>query len=251
MGNKKDIVYVLKNDIDPAELRYSLRSVCENFDFNKIWFFGGCPDGFCPDYYVPILQKGNTKGERVWYTYEFVFTENSLTPNFYLFNDDFFILKPYDQDMPLISRSLDAHIKFLEEKYGSSSAYCDLLKRTRKALTKRNKTTLDYTTHTPLLINKDKGYDLLSGLNKTLSFRLLYGNIYNLGGAVTKDVKILGLNKLPKPDATLVSTSDKSFKKGKVGEYIRKRFPNPCRYELQPEEEQYNSVNEITEGWNS
>ena len=250
MSSKKDIVYVLKNDIDPAELRYSLRSVCENFEFNKIWFFGGCPDGFCPDYYVPIIQKGNSKGERVWYTYEFVFTENSLTSDFYLFNDDFFVLKPYDHDMPLISSSLEAHIKFLDKKYNSSGTYCNLLKRTREALVKRNKTTLDYTTHTPLLVNKDKGYQLLSVPNRYLSFRLLYGNVYNLGGAVIKDVKILGLNKEPKPDAALVSTSDKSFKEGKVGEYIRKRFPKPCRYELWSEE-QYNDVNKIAEEWSS
>ena len=250
MSSKRDIVYILRNDIDPTELRYSLRSVCENFEFNKIWFFGGCPDGFYPDYYIPVIQKGGTKGQRVWFTYEFVFTEKSLSKEFYLFNDDFFILKPYDQDLPLLNRDLTAHIEYLEKKYGHSTTYSSLLKRTQQSLKAMDKSTLDYTTHTPLLVNKENARELLSVPNRYLSFRLLYGNIYNLGGAVIKDVKILGLNKEPKPDAALVSTSDRSFKKGKVGEYIRKRFPKPCRYELRSEE-QYDDVKEIAEEWSS
>ena len=235
---EKDIVYILKNDIDPEELRYSLRSVCENFEFNKVWFFGGCPEGLYPDYCVPVQQKGGSKGQRVWYTYEFVFNTPSLTQQFYLFNDDFFVLKPYDQDMPLINRDLDAHIERLEKKYASSNpGYYELLKRTRDVLVEMNKPTLDYTTHTPLLIDKEKAYQLLSIKNSYLSFRLLYGNINELGGAIIKDVKILGLNTEPAPDAALVSTSDKSFQQGKVGEYIRERFPNPCRYEMQQPKE--------------
>lgn len=35
-----DAVYILKNDIDPSELRYSLRSL-ENFPHGKVWFFKG------------------------------------------------------------------------------------------------------------------------------------------------------------------------------------------------------------------
>ena len=229
---KRDIVYVLKNDIDPYELRYSLRSVCKNFDFNKIWFFGGCPDGFYPDYCVPLVQKGGSKAERVWYTYEFVFTSTSLTQEFYLFNDDFFVLKPYDQEMPLINKDLDLHIKQLKKKYSLTNPfYYELLERTQTVLKEMNKPTLDYTTHTPLLVDKERASRLLSGANRYLSFRLLYGNFYELGGAIIKDVKIFDLETVPKSNAALVSTSDKSFREGKVGEYIRKQFPKPCKYE--------------------
>lgn len=40
---KRDIVYILRNDMgsDAEELRYSLRSVAENFPARNVWFVGG------------------------------------------------------------------------------------------------------------------------------------------------------------------------------------------------------------------
>ena len=58
---KVDIVYILKNDIDSDELRYSLRSVCENFPCRRVIFIGGCPKDIVPDVYIPHEQIGHTK----------------------------------------------------------------------------------------------------------------------------------------------------------------------------------------------
>ena len=44
-----DVVYVLKSNIDPEELRYSLRSVEKNFPHRYVWFVGSQPEGFKPD----------------------------------------------------------------------------------------------------------------------------------------------------------------------------------------------------------
>ena len=60
---KIDIVYILKNDIASEELKYSIRSVCENFPYRRIIFVGGCPKDIVPDVYIPHVQKGKTKWE--------------------------------------------------------------------------------------------------------------------------------------------------------------------------------------------
>ena len=63
---KRDIVYILKNDIGTGsdELRYSLRSVAENFPVRYVWFVGGVPEGFKPDKTIKHEQRGGTKWER-------------------------------------------------------------------------------------------------------------------------------------------------------------------------------------------
>lgn len=50
-GNMKkyDIVYILKNDVKPDEIRYSLRSIEQNLEHGNVWFFGGIPEGIRPD----------------------------------------------------------------------------------------------------------------------------------------------------------------------------------------------------------
>ena len=40
---KYDVVYILKNDVKPDEIRYSLRSIEQNLEHGNVWFFGGIP----------------------------------------------------------------------------------------------------------------------------------------------------------------------------------------------------------------
>ena len=61
---KHDIVYLLRNDIAGEELRYSIRSVVQNFPYRKIVFVGGKPEGIEPDIYIPDIQEGKTKAQR-------------------------------------------------------------------------------------------------------------------------------------------------------------------------------------------
>ena len=44
-------------------------------------------------------------------------------------------------------------------------------------------------------------------------------------------MKIQDAEKEPTGREVLLSTDDKAFNNGKVGEYIRKMFPEGCRYE--------------------
>ena len=90
---KYDIVYILKNDISSDEIRYSLRSVCENFPFKRIIFIGGCPEGIKPDVYIPHEQTGSTKWQRARSSLLKILKDENISDKFFLFNDDFYVLK--------------------------------------------------------------------------------------------------------------------------------------------------------------
>ena len=89
-----DICYILKPDIEPDELRYSLRSVEANFPHNKVWFVCGQPKGFEPDGKIEHTQTGNSKWAQIKSSMWEIVKNPDITENFFLFNDDFFIMKP-------------------------------------------------------------------------------------------------------------------------------------------------------------
>lgn len=229
---KNDIVYILKDDINSEELRYSLRSVCENFTYNQIWFYCGCPKDIKPDRYIPFKQKGYNKLDKVHSTIEDICKNDEITPNFYLFNDDFFIMQPYEQDIPLSNGSLEYLAYSIEKRNGVESFYTQYLKYTSKVLKERGYDNLSYACHVPLLINRQQGLQTLETFPSISLFRSTYGNHHKLQGKLIDDVKIVDYNTIPDEDCILLSTYEDSFEKGQVGKFIRERFPEPCQYEV-------------------
>lgn len=219
-----DIVYLLRNGIDSEELRYSLRSVQANFPYNKVWFVGGCPKDITPDVYIPMKQQGNTKWARSTSSLKAVCKAESLTEDFWLFNDDFFILEPVN-DLPYMYKGL------LADRQPLNSTYMHMLKATEEQLTKAGLSTLDYAIHVPMLINKQKAQIVFRQFPNNPMFRCLYGNYWQVGGELVSDVKIYDRETLPPENARLCSTVDEIFRFGAVGKYIKKRFTEPSKWE--------------------
>lgn len=229
---KYDIVYILREGVDSDELRYSLRSVCKNFEYNKIWFYCGCPKDIKPDEYVPFKQIGYNPLDKVHSTFEAILKNEEITENFYLFNDDFFIMQPYEQEVSLSSGSLDYRALLIEQRRGKESLYNQYVKYTSKILKERGYDSLSYEGHTPLLINKERGLQALRAFPDTTLFRSIYGNYNQIGGKIIDDVKVIEYDVIPDEDCILLSTDENSFAKGKVGEFIRERFSESCQYEI-------------------
>lgn len=228
---KRDIVYILRNDIEPQELRYSLRTL-KNFPHGRVWFFGGEPAYLKPDVQKYIAQRGDTPWERVSFTLRQACAETELTDDFWLFNDDFFIMKPVTEYEPKYNGTLWQHIIEVEDRHGGHpSAYTAQLRRTAKALQEADLPQLNYALHVPMLINKEKALKTLDRFPFVPMFRSLYGNMNHINGVDTEDVKIATINKEPDPEAELLSTSDNSWLAGKVGAFIRERFPDKSKYE--------------------
>lgn len=227
-----DIVYILKHDIQPNELRYSLRSVCENFPYRKIWFYCGKPDGITPDEYVPFQQKGVAVWEKTTSTIAEICKNDAITEDFWLFNDDFFVMKPVKDIPPYYDRTLYRRIQQIAKRRGGAgSLYSMQLRITREVLQDNGYKTFNYAVHMPMLINRTKGLKTIQAFPNLHMFRSVYGNVWNIGGEQHTDVKIIDKDTKPKADCDYLSTNDIPLEESEVGRFIMARFPNKCRYE--------------------
>ena len=226
-----DVVYILRNDIEGEELRYSLRSL-KNLPHDKVWFFGGEPEGLKPDKQVSFEQHGISTWEKVCWTIEQVCKNPEVSDDFYLFNDDFFVMKPVEELPYFYDGTLLRRIQDIKKKtVGIGSLYCTELEKTRDMLMSDHKKTYNYAVHVPMVINKKKALEVLSHYRWVTMFRSVYGNYWSVKGQQLKDVKITDETK-PDKEAVFLSTNDNSFRLRPVGEYIRNTFTEKCEYEI-------------------
>ena len=138
-----------------------------------------------------------------------------LTEDFYLYNDDFFVLEPV-KDTPYYHKgTIQDHI--------DSRKYYDYYTRSlRSTLSCLDDGALSYEMHVPFLFNRDKLYELIISLEDKIEsgecplIRSYYGNAYNVGGEYMEDVK----NVKDFVGKTYLSTTESTFR-GKVGDYVR------------------------------
>ena len=229
---KYDVVYILKAGCTGEELRYSLRSIEANMTHGKVWFYCGCPDGIIPDEHVLMVQAGANKWERVRNTLIRVCKNDEITEKFWLFNDDFYVMKRMTRTVPLHRGELMEHVKGIESRHGRPSGYSRRLKMCDMMLRSAGLTTLDYALHIPILVDREKGLEAIRKFPDCPMFRSLYGNYAKVGGEYHEDVKTVDPNKIIPDDIDFFSTSNKSFA-GEVRRQMEERFPDPCRYEAE------------------
>ena len=161
---------------------------------------------------------------------------DKISEDFWLFNDDFYVLKPAGLDVPpCYNGELIPYIERVERKQGHADDYTNRLREAEKTLREAGLTTYNYEVHKPLLINRKKALEVLNRFPDTPAFRSLYGNYWKIGGESKHDMKVKVL-KYPKMyavenDWEFLSTSDTSFREGTVGEFVRKRFNKRSRFE--------------------
>lgn len=225
---KHDIVYLLRNDIAGEELRYSIRSVVQNFPYRKIVFVGGKPEGIEPDIYISDAQEGKTKAQRSTHSLRKAIADNRLTEDIWLFNDDFFVMDKVKEDVNYFNGTLDKRILDIRRATGFSS-YCRGLEVMRSQLFNMGKDTLSFSLHIPFLFNRQKAAALFEKYPDLAMFRSFYGNYYAIDCRFMRDVKVLDKETIP--DTPFISTSDETFRDGKVGEFLRQYFAEPSEYE--------------------
>lgn len=222
-----DIVYFVKDTKTNEELRYSLRSLI-NFPHKKVWFYGGCPDGLKPDHHIYIKQDQPTKWQNIFEMFKLACKNEDITKNFWLFNDDFFVMKKITEECNYFDGDLYKRVVTLEDKHNGFTPYSQQLRYTLQELESMGCSTINYALHCPMLINKKNGLELCNIINGPM-IRCAYGNYFKVGGKQSTDFKIDSLDKKYK-DKTYLSTNDKSFT-GEVGKQIKNYFPNKCQYE--------------------
>ena len=229
-GGEHDIVYMLREGKN-EELRYSLRSVEENMPYKRVWFAGGKPDGLTPDRYMPIKQDAPSKWENVRNMLVEVCKNDDITEDFWLFNDDFFILKPYEGDTQWVNGTLKKQIARVERRGGVNN-YTNRLRHLVDTLESDGLPTKNYSVHKPMLVNRKKALEVLEKYPDEPMFRALYGNYWRIKARDEKDCKIRRSDYAYTSDYLMVSTQDDSFKFGKVGDQLRDRFTKISRFEV-------------------
>lgn len=228
-----DIVYFVKNSPHNEELRYSLRSVEQNFPHRKVWIYGAKPDDIEPDEFVPIRQFGSNKWEKVRNMLWKACQNPSITDDFFLFNDDFFVMKPIEKYEPIYDGTVYQWIISVEGRnFDSPTAYTIELRRMiheleRKGIMDELK---NYAVHMPMLVNKSKMIDVIHGFNSPM-FRSIYGNYWHVGGINMKDMKILRRNQTIDENAPYLSSDDNAFMTKEIGQYIKGKFKEKSRFE--------------------
>lgn len=231
MPKKLDIVYILKRELDTDELRYSLRSVEKNFPHLNVWFIGGQPKGLTPDGAIRHKQTGYNKWDQIRSSMWKIVECDEITDDFYLFNDDFFVMKPVKgKFVNMVDGTLTRRIEELVSDCKGLNPYAKTLLKAREELKTLGCTEMNYDLHTPMLMNKEM---VKNSIGKCASpqMRSIYGNINRIPYVIHPDVKVYGLDVVPE-DPDLLSTNDDTFTKGKVGEYIRTVFNKPSRFEV-------------------
>lgn len=226
-----DIVYFLREGKN-TELIYSLRSVEQNFPHRMVIFYGGKPDGITPDAYHPIDQKGTTKWERVRNMLIKACENNGITPDFWLFNDDFFVMRKIDEPKNYYDGTLAERIAQIEKVvFGRHTNYSNQLRHLVETLKEAGiEKPLNYAVHMPMLINRKKMLATLEKYPDEPMFRALYGNINKIKAENHPDVKFVQLRQ-PYPVGDYASTTEDSFKYEHIGTIIRQAFPKPSRFE--------------------
>lgn len=225
-----DIVYILKEDMDPAELIYSLRSIERNFPHGRVWFVGGQPEGLVPDGRIRHKQTGMSKWERVRSSWMEIIRNKDISDDFFLFNDDFFVMEPFKGDfVNYTGGTLEKRISGLVKAVGNSK-YVKELDQARRMLINDGYDTMSFALHMPFLVNKRLVFETLSTFNSPM-FRSLYGNQHHIPYRSHEDVKIFENDKDVPPSIDFLSTTEESFRHGLVGEYIREQFREPSKYE--------------------
>ena len=88
----------------------------------------------------------------------------------------------------------------------------------------------NFEVHLPMLINKEQAKTTIK-LCSSPQMRSIYGNLSKCKTVQHDDVKVYDLDTVPE-DPDYLSTNDDIFRDGKVGEYIRSCFLEPCKYEV-------------------
>lgn len=231
---KPDLVYILKNETVNEEFRYSLRSVVKHAkNYGKIITIGGQVTGITTDVNILLRQVGKTKYDRVNITLKEICLNPLISDNFILMNDDFFLMQ--DLDMSKLKTyyrcSMSEYLEILVRNKARSE-YSGRLARVGMALEALNLDNKCYELHIPMLFNKHKLLEVFGVFTGFTGTRSLYGNYHKIKAIKSDDCKIF--TKGDDFDKTLpwLSTTDASFKLGKVGEYIRASFPDKSKFEL-------------------
>lgn len=190
MASKPDIVYFVKESRKNPELVYSLRSVEKNFKCgDRVWLVGGHPRGLEGCHFLPVKQDMDSKWQNVRKSLVEACRSDRISDKFWLFNDDYFILKRIDS-MPeaYYDGSILELCQRIEKRSGGFSVYTKQMRHLIQTLGDAGLPALNYALHRPMLVDKAKALEFLK--NSQMS-RCLGACMATIGELCQSQMKII------------------------------------------------------------
>ena len=188
---RHDVIYILKSKVDTEELKYSLRSVEKNFPHRKVWFIGGQPEGLTPDVRLEHKQVGEDKWSMIRSSMWQAIKNPELTDDFFLFNDDFFVMKPVKGGfINYVDKTLANRIEELREVHPWLNPYGRTVYKANEELKSLGiKQPMNFEVHLPMLFNKELVAQTINQCSSP-QMRSIYGNLSNCKYRQHSDVKV-------------------------------------------------------------
>lgn len=256
-----DLVYFYRH-IQPGELgsrhateelRYSLRSMAENFaPLGEVHVFGGRAPWFSAHVHHYPVRQAYQKHEntwRVWRQIASAAASGYLPDEFLIMNDDYFLMRPWAGPVPdYVSGMLSDWVA----RRAQSRNIADTIERTQVMIEELGGPTrhaqLGYELHVPLRVHGPTLAAMWPELERwthggrithRIAKRSAYGNLAGISygtEVMPTDCKVIKSGD-PIPDGPWLSTSDDAFayrNTHEVGRVIRTTFPRRCRFEALP-----------------
>ncbi len=224
-----DVVYPYRFKGSDTELRYSLRSISKYLIHRNVYIVGDKPDWLVNVHHIKSREQKDGQMS-VIKKLKIIAETESVSKKFILMNDDFFITRQIrDVKYFYTDDFLDFHARQIIKGMSNfvKSGY-----RTMVLLPANAK---NYSLHIPFIYEKKKILELFKKfpLDKSIHFRTLYGNYFQVGGSQRKDVKASSMRQVNKFSyRSFLSCTDLLIENSKFKEWLKKKYPYRCRYEL-------------------
>ena len=227
-----DIVYPVRTGDQNEELRYSLRSL-RNVPHHAVHIAGFIPSWLNGEVNrIPVQQQSN-KYRSAEANLLAAIESDDVSDPFWLFNDDFFMVRKMRTIPNLHRGSLQGLISdYLARHSGHYVQGMIHALETLEGLGVEGPL-YSYEMHSPILVYKEAMEATLGlrGRQDCYHLRTVYGNLRRLPGKESEDVKVYRSTSTDYEQWKMLSTSDILFNYSKAGRFIRNLFPDRSEYE--------------------
>ena len=234
-----DVVYILRNSGTRwmnNEIKYSIRSLEKNFDFNKLFIIGALPKFIDPLKvgFIASEDPFTNRLKNAIHKIKIACQSEDVSDNFILMNDDFFFLRKVESieyfDKGFLEDSEENHSTKEGEYY---RAIRDTLRFLQEIGIEHP---IDFEVHYPMVINKKKFLETIEKVSiDRFLFRSIYGNLNNIESKQIRDVKIFDMDQLKRvKKSDIISTADKTATDIRFQKFIDKRYKQKSSFEKTP-----------------
>lgn len=241
-----DLVYIVKEDENNEELRYSLRSIEKFVKYDKIWIVGYKPSWVQNVEYIHTEQNQG-KWKNSVNNIIAACNNKDISDNFVLMNDDFFAIRQINDLEKSCNVALGTLDQAISKYINHRAGWFDAFKEGYELLEQLGveKPYYNYESHSPMIINKKDFMDFINlpqvqefiKTNKVLHKRSIYKNIYKITPRILPaDVKIEADNDIKTKTKILewISVYDKQIHNlefPQLNYVLKQLFPTQCKYE--------------------